>query len=139
MFLVNAQVLSSLHQSDHKLILSLEWLYANMQASTALMAFDECIGQKTSLDTRDRGYPRVPTSTKHQSPPGIALVSMVTGCHRQVEPSWLPFIDAHKRARQGHSQDMCAGKAKPWQRMFVPYDKQVYESIHLKREGMFST
>lgn len=33
---------------------------------------------------------------------------------------------------------MCAGKAEPWQRMFVLYDKQVYESIHLKREGMFS-
>lgn len=109
-----------------------------MQVSTTLTPCDECIGQKTSLDTRDSGYPRVPAATKHQSQPGIALVAMATGCHRQVEPSWLPFIDAHKRVRQGHSQDMCAGKAEPWQRMFVLYDKQVYESIHLKREGMFS-
>lgn len=108
-----------------------------MQVSTTLTPRDECIGQKTSLDTHDSGYPRIP-ATKLQSSPGIALVSMAMGCHRQVEPSWLPFIDAHKRVRQGHSQDMCAGKAEPWQRMFVLYDKQVYESIHLKREGMFS-
>lgn len=138
MFLVKAYVLFSLHQRNHKLILGLELRDVNMQVSTALISSDECIGQKTSLDTRDRGYPRVPATTKHQSLPGIVLVSMATGCHRQVEPSWLPFIDKNKRACQGHSQDMCAGKAKPWQRMFVPYDKQVYGSIHLKREGMFS-
>lgn len=79
MLLVKAHVLSSLHQSDAKLNLGLEWGYVNMQVSTALMPSDECTGQKTSLDTRDRGYPRVPATTKHQSPPGIALVSMATG------------------------------------------------------------
>lgn len=99
--------------STKVMINDLEWRYVNMQMSTTLTPSDECIGQKTSLDTRDRGYPLVPATTKHQSLPGIALVSMATGCHRQVEPSWLPFIDAHKRDRQGHSQDMCAGKAEP--------------------------
>lgn len=46
-----------------------------------------------------------------------------------------PFIDAHKRAGRGHSQDTDAGEAETWQRMFVPYDKQAYECVPQKERA----
>lgn len=80
---------------------------------------DECIVLQTSLDTPvTMLLPTPPPPLPHRQP-NVELVSMTTGCHRQVEPSYgscslnLPFIDAHKRDSPGHSQDMGAGQSRP--------------------------
>lgn len=106
-----------------------------------------CVTNIISLEyAGDSGLPRHPTTTTHTSSnPGsdIALVSMTTGCHRQVEPCNescsldRPFIETHKKSRLGSfTRHGRWARPEPWQRMFVPCDKQVHKVHPSKREGM---